>query len=116
MEGLGVLIVIGLIGYAIYINSSSYRYQIAMNLFNAQDYREARGILLGIYGKHKEAPVSYAKCQLALMKAAQSNERVTFLKDISARSKLLPSGVDQTAYSRINDEAHIFYYEKKFRY
>lgn len=114
MEVLGVIIVLGLIGYAIYINTSNYRYDIAKNLLDTRDFRQAKGIFLEIYEKHKEAPVSYARCQLALMKAASSNARVSFLKDIAARAKSLPKGVDQSAYSRINDEAHIFFFEKKY--
>lgn len=114
MEVLGVIIVLGLIGYAIYINTSNYRYEIAKNLLNKRDFHEAKGIFLEIYEKHKEAPISYAKCQLALMKAAPSNARISFLKDIAARAKSLPRGVDKSAYGRINDEAHIFFFEKKY--
>ena len=114
MEVLGVIIVLGLIGYAIYINTSNYRYEIAKNLLNKRDFHEAKGIFLEIYEKHKEAPISYPKCQLALMKAAPSNARISFLKDIAARAKSLPRGVDQSAYSRVNDEAHIFFFEKKY--
>ena len=56
MEVLGVIIVLGLIGYAIYINTSNYRYDIANNLLNKRDFHEAKGIFLEIYEKHKEAP------------------------------------------------------------
>ncbi len=114
MEVVGVVIILGIIGYAIYINTSNYRYDIAEKLLSSQEYQEARGIFLEIYDKHEEAPVSYAKCQLALMKAAPINARLSFLKDISARAKGLPNGVDQSAYSRINDEAHIFFFEKRY--
>lgn len=114
MEVLGVIIVLGLLGYAIYINTSNYRYEIAENLLNARDFQKAKGIFLEIYEKHKEAPVSYARCQLAMMKAAPSNARISFLKDIAARAKSLPRGVDQSAYNRVNDEAHIFFFEKKY--
>ena len=114
MEVLGVIIVLGLIGYAIYINTSNYRYDIANDLLEARDFQKAKGIFLEIYDNHKEAPISYAKCQLGLMKAAPSNARVSFLMDIAARAKSLPIGVDQSAYSHINDEAHIFFFEKKY--
>ena len=72
MEVVIILIVVGIISYAVYQSLPNPKFQKAELLFNSGNFEEAIEILESIYEKHPDAPAKLAECKLKQGQQAKS--------------------------------------------
>lgn len=118
MEVVIILIVLGIVGYLIYQSLSSTKLEKAIQLIDANNFKEAADLIESIFVKHGDAPGKLAECKLKQglnLLANNPDAAVNLFNQAIEIRKRIPANANLNLYEINESKAYFEISEYKFR-